>query len=67
MEICNHFDYLEEVVERDYRVEEHEEGLGHSKDIGHWPRSPGFEVAHTIISNVAYRAASQGREYEAGY
>ncbi len=61
MKVCYNFHDLEEVVERDYRVEEHEERFGDSEDIFHVPCGSWFEISNAVITNISNGASSQWR------
>jgi hypothetical protein len=58
------------VVKHDDSVDEHEESSGDRKDVGlriNTRRNARLKIAHTIVPNIAHRAASKGREYHAGH
>lgn len=65
LEICNDFDDLEEVVEGDDGVEEHEEGLRNLEDIVHLAGCPRLEVADAVVANIANSASCEGWKCEA--
>ena len=64
MKVCNDFHHLEEMVESNDCVKEHEERLGNLKDVLHLPCGPRLEVSDTVVTHIANGPSSEGREYE---
>lgn len=66
MEVCDYLELFIEVVKRDNGVGEHEQGLGDFKNVFHGSCRFGFEIADTVVANIANCPASKGWEIEAG-
>lgn len=64
MEICNYLEFLIEVVKRDDGVREHEQRFRDFQDIFQGSCRFGFEVADTVVANIADCSASKGWEIE---
>jgi hypothetical protein len=61
-EIRHHFDDLEEVVEANDSLEEHEQAFRNVEDIFQWTRNFRLEVADAVIANVTDCTAGKGGE-----
>lgn len=67
MKICYDLDHLEEVVEGNNRIEEHEEGFGDVENVFHLPSRFGLEVSNTIVADIANCSTCEWGQHEAGY
>ena len=67
MQIGDDLDDLEEVVEGDDGVEEHEERFGNAQDVFQGSRRPRLEVAHAVVAYVADGAAGERWELRTGH
>ena len=64
LDVCYYFDDLEEVIESDYRIEQHEERFWNMKNIFHLPSRLRLKISNTIIANIANCSASEWRKYQ---
>ncbi len=64
LEVCYYFDDLEEVIESDDRIEEHEEGFWNMENIFHIPSRLWLKISNTIIANITNGSSSKWRKYQ---
>lgn len=65
VEVGYYFDCLEEVVEGDDGVAEHEEGFWGFEDVFEGARGAGFKVFHAVVGDVADCAPGHGGKVDA--
>ena len=60
-DVCYYFDDLEEMIESDDRIEEHEQGFWNMENIFHLPSRPWLEISDAIVANIADCSSSKWR------